>query len=103
AEQKKDGVEYTLDPDAKFAEGDEERALFAALDHADAAIRPALEAEDFAAAMTAMAALRAPIDAFFEQVVVNSDNPIVRRNRLCLLNRVKVVMERVAVFSAIEG
>ena len=103
AEQKKDGVEYTLDPDPKFAEGEEERALFAALDQADAAIRPALEAEDFAAAMTAMAALRAPIDAFFEQVVVNSDNPIVRRNRLCLLNRVKVVMERVAVFSAIEG
>lgn len=103
AEQKKDGVEYTLDPDVKFAESDEERALFTALDHADAAIRPALEAEDFAAAMTAMAALRAPIDAFFEGVVVNSDNPIVRRNRLCLLNRVKVVMERVAVFSAIEG
>lgn len=103
AEQKKDGVEYTLDPDVKFAESEEERALFAALDQADAAIRPALEAEDFAAAMTAMAALRAPIDAFFEEVVVNSDNQIVRRNRLCLLNRVKVVMERVAVFSAIEG
>jgi glycyl-tRNA synthetase beta chain len=103
AEQKKDGVEYTLDPDAKFAEADEEKALFAALDTADAAIRPALEAEDFAAAMTAMAALRVPIDAFFEKVTVNSGNQVVRRNRLCLLNRVKVVMERVAVFSAIEG
>ncbi len=103
AEQKKDGVEYTLDPDAKFAEADAERALFAALDTADAALRPALAAEDFGAAMAAMAALRAPIDAFFEKVVVNSDNAVVRRNRLCLLNRVKVVMERVAVFSAIEG
>ncbi|MEM7547266.1 MAG: glycine--tRNA ligase subunit beta [Pseudomonadota bacterium] len=103
AEQKKDGVEYTLDPDVKFASLPEETALFVALDHAEADIAPALEAEDFAAAMTAMAALRAPIDAFFEKVTVNDENDIVRRNRLCLLNRVKVVMERVAVFSAIEG
>ncbi|MEX2520700.1 MAG: glycine--tRNA ligase subunit beta [Paracoccaceae bacterium] len=103
AEQKKDGVEYTLDPDPKFAEAEEEKALFAALDAADAAIRPALEAEDFAAAMTAMAGLRAPIDAFLDKVQVNAENQIIRRNRLCLLNRVKVVMERVAIFSAIEG
>lgn len=103
AEQKKDGVEYTLDPTPKFAESDEERALFTALDEAEAAIGPALEREDFAAAMTAMAGLRAPIDAFFDKVQVNAENQIVRRNRLCLLNRVKVVMERVAIFSAIEG
>ena len=103
AEQKKDGVEYTLDPNAKFAEQDEERALFAALDAAEAEIAPALDAEDFAAAMTAMASLRAPIDAFFDKVTVNADNQTVRRNRLCLLNRVKTVMERVAIFSAIEG
>ena len=103
AEQKKDGVEYTLDPDPKFAEQAEETALFTALDAAEAAIAPALEAEDFAAAMTAMAALRAPIDAFFDKVTVNADNQVVRRNRLCLLNRVKAVMEKVAIFSAIEG
>lgn len=103
AEQKKDGVEYTLDPDPKFAEQDEERALFAALDKAEQAIAPALEAEDFAAAMTAMAGLRAPIDAFFDEVTVNADNQTVRRNRLCLLNRIQAVMHRVAIFSAIEG
>ncbi len=103
AEQKKDGVEYTLDPDVKFASLPEETALFVALDHAEHAIAPALEAEDFAAAMSAMAALRAPIDAFFEKVTVNDDNDVVRRNRLCLLNRVRKVMEQVAVFSAIEG
>lgn len=103
AEQKKDGVEYTLDPDPKFAEQAEETALFTALDAAEAAIAPALEAEDFAAAMTAMAALRAPIDGFFDKVTVNAENDIVRRNRLCLLNRVKAVMEKVAIFSAIEG
>lgn len=103
AEEKKDGVEYTLDPDVKFASLPEETALFVALDHAEAAIAPALEKEDFAAAMSAMAALRAPIDAFFDKVTVNDDNDVVRRNRLCLLNRVKKVMEQVAIFSAIEG
>jgi glycyl-tRNA synthetase beta chain len=103
AEQKKDGVEYTLDPDPKFAEHDEETAFFAALDLAAAAIEPALKAEDFGAAMIAMAALRAPIDGFFDKVIVNAENSIIRRNRLCMLNRVTKIMERVALFSAIEG
>lgn len=53
--------------------------------------------------MAAMARLRAPIDGFFDKVTVNAENQVVRRNRLCLLNRVKVVMERVAIFSSIEG
>ena len=65
-EEKKDGVEYSLDPDPNFAETAEERALFAALDAAEAALGPALAAEDFAAAMTALARLRAPIDGFFD-------------------------------------
>ncbi|MEM9780419.1 MAG: DALR anticodon-binding domain-containing protein, partial [Pseudomonadota bacterium] len=103
AEEKKDGLEFSLDPDIKFATSDTERALFAALDQAKAALDTTLPAEDFAAAMAALADLRAPIDAFFDQVKVNDDNPIVRRNRLCLLNRIRVIMGRVAVFSAIEG
>ena len=65
-EERKDGVEYSLDPDPRFAETDAERALLAALDATEAATLPALEAEDFAAAMTALAGLRAPIDAFFD-------------------------------------
>ncbi|MDF2234951.1 glycine--tRNA ligase subunit beta [Albimonas sp. CAU 1670] len=103
AEEKKDGIEYSLDPDVQFAEADAEKALFAALDGADPAIGKALGAEDFSAAMTALAGLRAPIDAFFEDVVVNSDNAIIRRNRLCLLNRIRTVMLRVAAFGALEG
>ena len=102
-EEKKDGVEYSLDPQPQLAETDEERALFAALDTAEAEILPALKAEDFAAAMSAMAGLRAPIDAFFDNVKVNADNDMVRRNRLCLLNRIRAVMSRVAILSAIEG
>ncbi len=103
AEEKKDGVEYSLDPNPRLAETDAERALFAALDAAEVALRPALEAEDFASAMTVLAGLRVPIDAFFETTVVNADSPVVRRNRLCLLNRIRAVMNRVAVFGEIEG
>ncbi len=102
-EEKKDGVEYSLDPHPSLAQTDAEKALFTALDTAEVAIAPALEAEDFAAAMTALARLRAPIDAFFDTTVVNADSPAVRRNRLCLLNRIRAVTGRVAAFSAIEG
>ncbi len=103
AEEKKDGIEYSLDPDIKFAETDEERALFKALDAAEPAIRSALAEEDFGTAMAGLAGLRAPIDAFFEATVVNADNQIVRRNRLCLLNRIRSITGQVAVFSVIEG
>lgn len=103
AEEKKDGVFYELDPDPKLAEDATEKNLFAALDVAEAAIAPAVKAEDFAAAMAAMAALRGPIDAFFDTVQVNSENAMIRRNRLCLLNRIRTVMGQVAQFDAIEG
>ena len=102
-EEKKDGVEYSLDPHPSLAETDAERALFTALDAAEVAIAPALDAEDFAGAMTALAGLRGPIDAFFDTTIVNAENDIVRRNRLCLLHRIRTVMNRVAVFSAVEG
>jgi glycyl-tRNA synthetase beta chain len=99
----KDGVEYSFGADPKFAETDAERALFAALDQAEAKIGPAMAAEDFGTAMAAMAALRAPIDAFFTAVQVNSDNPIVRRNRLNLLHRIRTVCSGVADLTRIEG
>lgn len=101
--EEKDGVEYSYGADPKFAESNEERALFAALDTAEAAIAPAMQAEDFAAAMGAMAALRAPIDAFFEAVQVNSDNQVVRRNRLNLLSRIRQICLSVADLTRIEG
>ncbi|WP_128515639.1 glycine--tRNA ligase subunit beta [Tabrizicola thermarum] len=99
----KDGVEYSFGADPKFAETDEERALFAALDRAEAEIAPAMQAEDFPRAMAAMATLRAPIDAFFTAVQVNSDNEIIRRNRLNLLHRIRKVCSGVADLSRIEG
>jgi glycyl-tRNA synthetase beta chain len=98
-----DGVEYSFGADLRHAAAEEERALFAALDTADAEIAPALEAEDFARAMAAMAALRGPVDAFFEAVQVNDPNPILRRNRLNLLSRIRDTCLQVADLRRIEG
>jgi glycyl-tRNA synthetase beta chain len=101
--EEKDGVEYSFGADVKFAETDEERALFGALETQGPKIDAAMQAEDFAAAMGAMAALRAPIDAFFEAVQVNSENEIVRRNRLNLLSQVRNTCARVADLGRIEA
>lgn len=103
AEEAKDGVEYSYGADVKFAETDEERALFSALEAAEATITPAMETQDFATAMTAMASLRAPIDAFFDAVQVNSDNQTVRRNRLNLLSRIRGICTSVADLTKVEG
>lgn len=81
----------------------EETALIAAAASAAAAVDAALQAEDFAAAMRALAALRAPVDAFFTAVMVNSDVAEERDNRLKLLGQVRAVMGRVADFGMISG
>ncbi|MGR3633629.1 MAG: glycine--tRNA ligase subunit beta [Limimaricola soesokkakensis] len=99
----KDGVEYSFGADAKFAEASEEKALFAALDGAQPKIDAAMASEDFASAMAAMASLRAPIDAFFEAVQVNTENQVLRRNRLNLLSRIRTTCGSVADLSKIEG
>ncbi|WP_299507039.1 glycine--tRNA ligase subunit beta [uncultured Roseobacter sp.] len=98
-----DGVEYSYGGDVKYAETDEERALFAALDAAEAKITPAMAALDFATAMSAMATLRGPIDAFFEAVKINADNATVRRNRLNLLSQITRLCSSVADLTRIEG
>ena len=96
-------MEYSYGADVKFAETDEERALFAALDTAEPQIAAALETEDFAGAMRAMADLRAPTDAFFEAVQVNVDTGVIRRNRLNLLSRIRRVCLQAADLSRVEG
>ncbi len=103
AEEKKDGVEYSYGADIKYAETDAERTLFKALATAEANITPALQKEDFATAMSAMSSLRAPIDAFFETVQVNTDSSILRRNRLNLLSQIRKTCNTVANLALIEG
>ena len=63
----------------------------------------AIAAEDFAGAMAALASLRAPIDAFFEEVTVNDEDPAKRSHRLSLLARFRAAVHNVADFSRIEG
>ena len=98
-----DGVEYSFGADPKFAETDAEKDLFTALDKAEAKITPAMAAQDFSTAMAAMADLRGPIDAFFEAVQVNADNPTVRRNRLNLLSRIRTICSAVADLTKLDG
>ncbi|MGR3474757.1 MAG: glycine--tRNA ligase subunit beta [Sulfitobacter sp.] len=98
-----DGVEYSFGADPKFAETEAEKDLFAALDKAEAKITPAMAAQDFSTAMAAMAELRGPIDAFFEAVQVNADNPTVRRNRLNLLSRIRTICSAVADLTKLDG
>ena len=81
----------------------EESALIDALAQASPAVDAALAAEDFAAAMRALAGLRAPVDAFFDKVLVNADDVAERDNRLKLLAEVRDAMGRVADFSQISG
>ncbi|MBU8536225.1 glycine--tRNA ligase subunit beta [Falsiroseomonas tokyonensis] len=101
-EDKKDGPHAgPIDPALLVAP--EEQALAAALDQAEPLVAQALLAENFGAAMSALAALRAPLDAFFEKVIVNDPAPATRANRLRLLARLRGGMDTVADFSRIEG
>lgn len=80
-----------------------EKALIDALDTAEPKAAAAIDAEDFEGAMAALADLRAPIDAFFEEVTVNDSDPAKRDARLGLLLRIRDAIHRVADFSKIEG
>ena len=101
--EEKDGVEYSYGADVKLAESDAEKALFVALDVADAKIKPAMDQQDFSTAMSAMAILRGPIDVFFDAVKVNADSAMIRRNRLNLLSRIRSTCLSVADLSKLEG
>ncbi len=98
--------EYDAQEDAKplsYTPEPAEKALIDALDKASPTAESAVAAEDFAGAMAALASLRSPIDAFFDQVTVNDDNNDKRMARLALLERFRVAVHNVADFSKIEG
>jgi glycyl-tRNA synthetase beta chain len=81
----------------------EEKALVVALDAAEPKAKAAVEAEDFTAAMAALASLRQPIDTFFDKVTVNDPDKATRARRLNLLARFRDAVHQVADFSKIEG
>jgi len=73
------------------------------LSEVEASVRKAVGVEDFAAAMRALASLRAPLDAFFDKVTVNADDAALRANRLKLLSQIRRTTMLVADFARIEG
>lgn len=101
-EEKKDKRSFDGAPDAALYSLDEEKALAKAIGEVKAEASAAVAREDFAAAMSAMAKLRPPVDAFFDKVRVNDDDPKVRENRLKLLNEIRSATRAVADFSKIQ-
>jgi glycyl-tRNA synthetase beta chain len=102
-EEKKDDKIFISEVSETLLSEPAEIGLFAALTKSRAAIATVLEKEDFAAAMQQMAALRVPVDAFFDSVKVNADDKPVRENRLNLLASLRATLHQVADFSKIEG
>ncbi|QDW37119.1 glycine--tRNA ligase subunit beta [Bradyrhizobium sp. KBS0727] len=102
-EEKKDKRAFDGAPDPSLYKLDEEKALAKAIDEVKREAGSAVAREDFAAAMSAMAKLRPAVDAFFDKVKVNDDEPKVRENRLKLLNEIRAATRAVADFSKIEG
>ncbi|MEY9358444.1 glycyl-tRNA synthetase beta chain [Bradyrhizobium yuanmingense] len=101
-EEKKDKRSFDGAPDAALYSLAEEKALAKAIGEVKAEASAAVAKEDFAAAMSAMAKLRPPVDAFFDKVRVNDDDPKVRENRLKLLNEIRSATRAVADFSKIQ-
>jgi glycyl-tRNA synthetase beta chain len=102
AEEKK-GPLPSGDPVDMAGAPPEEAALINEIGHMEVEVGKALATEDFAAAMTKLAAIREPVDAFFDKVLVNSDLETERDNRLRLLAKVRDAMGRVADFSQVAG
>lgn len=102
-EEKKDGAVCRPEVDSSKTVDPAEIALDAALGNVACKVRKAVAAEDFAAAMSALATLRAQVDRFFDDVTVNAADPALRANRLSLLARLRQTAHLVADFSKIEG
>lgn len=102
-EEKKDAATYDPEVDTGALQSPEEQRLHQDLATAREVSASARAAEDFGAAMRALAALRPSVDAFFDKVTVNTDDGNLRANRLRLLSAIRSTMEESADFSRIEG
>ena len=102
-EEQRDGVTYDGEVMPSLFSQQEETALFNGLVAARDEIASCVQGERFAAAMTCLARLRGPVDAFFDRVTVNCDEKASRANRLRLLSQIRSALGGVADFSLIEG
>ncbi|MGS4885214.1 glycine--tRNA ligase subunit beta [Roseibium sp. MB-4] len=103
AEEKKDGKPVTGRPHADHLAEQAEIDLAASIDTARAEAAEAVKSEDFEGAMEALSKLRAPVDKFFEDILVNADDPALRMNRLQLLAEIRDATHVVADFSKVAG
>ena len=103
-EEKKDGAgAYDKHHAPNLRIEPQEHKLAAAIARAREETSEHLKKEDFEGAMHALSKLRAPVDAFFDDVTVNAENKDLRLNRLRLLNELRVAMLSVADFSKVAG
>ncbi|MEO0328909.1 MAG: glycine--tRNA ligase subunit beta [Pseudomonadota bacterium] len=102
AEEKK-GVDLYNSVSENLLQEPAEKALYAAIISASSDAKAAIASEDFGTAMSGLAKLRAPVDQFFEDVLVNDDDPNIRENRLALLALIRSAITDVADFSRISG
>ena len=92
-------ISSTIDTDCFVL--DAERELFAELSDKEQTVAPLLEGGDYAASLEHLAALREPVDGFFDTVMVMDEDPLLRRNRLALLARLKALFDRIADLSVL--
>ncbi len=102
-EETKDAMSYAGPYDAALLKEEEELALAAAIESMKQELAAAVEREDFAAALRALAELRGPINSFFDTVTVDAGDAALRRNRLRLLSQIRAASLNVADFTNIAG
>jgi glycyl-tRNA synthetase beta chain len=102
-EEKKDKKSYAGTYDLKLLTELEETALAAKIEEIKQDTVAAINVENFAGAMRALAELRAPVDAFFDKILVNAEDPKIRENRLRMLSEIRAATATVADFSKIAG
>ncbi len=101
-EEKKDKISYDATVTPNLFTQEEETKLHDVLSQAEVKIKPSLENENYEDVMSEMADLRAPIDAFFEKVTVNDNDPSLRQNRLNMLAKIRSTLNQVADFSKVN-
>ena len=102
-EEKKDGFSYSGRPNKELLTQKEEKTLYRALKVKAVPIAKAVKNDDFETVMKELTDLREPINNFFDQVTVNSENSEIRANRLKLLSQIRTFLNDVANFDKIEG
>ena len=102
AEEKKDGVEYSLPPERLKSLASEETDIIDALEVSDEKVSNLILDGNYSDALVVLSNLHPKVERFFEKIQINSDNSLLRRNRLCILGLIRSMLSRLADFSILE-